>query len=192
MGKQRRASTDCSLTVSRERDTYLWSYQMRLRMSGRLLCSEYSSTSSLGVRSLSLSQDAKGVCVPRVICAPPNILTPISDGIKSTCTCAAGYKSDGNGGCVLGATGRARLTRSMMKRVVPAHPHAARPGGAAHKKIVKGRSLVDQAREQLYPFGETACPLSSGGFECLDVTSSLVSCGGCVGDGMPGKNCLAM
>ena len=44
------------------------------------------------------------------------------------------------------------------------------------------------------PDDETACPLRSGAFECVDTTSDLASCGGCVGlkGTGAGENCLAI
>ncbi|KAM0791463.1 hypothetical protein ACM66B_005916 [Microbotryomycetes sp. NB124-2] len=155
-----------------------------------------------------------GTCVPTDSCPPPNVLQPLpSDPRKAECVCAPGYVSNGAGGCVLIPSARARMHRK--KSVVATGPHAARaqrvarapqptqevfiakpapvdlpaPAAAVPATPVKANSTTDKFS---CPNGETACPLKSGGFECLDVTSSLTSCGGCVGEGLPGVNCLAI
>ncbi|GAA5999983.1 hypothetical protein JCM10207_006002 [Rhodosporidiobolus poonsookiae] len=122
---------------------------------------------------------ATGTCVPNSNCAPPNVLT--ATGSTATCTCAAGYVSDGAGGCVLTPSARAR--RARHRRSFP----------YKHGQEV----FAPQSSEQIKPAfscpdGETACRLPSGGFECIDTETSLNSCGGCVGEGMPGQNCLAI
>ncbi|KAK4056767.1 hypothetical protein OIO90_002319 [Microbotryomycetes sp. JL221] len=158
---------------------------------------------------------ADGSCKPNDTCPPPNVLVPLpSDPRKAECQCAPGYVTDGAGGCVLIPSARARMHR---KKNVVAHPHAARaarqaraprpqatqevfvakpapvevavPAGVAQPPTPVSNATTDKFS---CPNGETACPLKSGGFECLDVSSSLTSCGGCVGEGLPGVNCLAI
>ncbi|GAA5820565.1 hypothetical protein JCM11251_003051 [Rhodosporidiobolus azoricus] len=120
---------------------------------------------------------ASGVCVPNSNCPPPNVLT--SSGTSATCSCAAGYISDGAGGCVLTPSARARAARH--RRSFP----------IKHGQAVFAPQTSEKPAYTC-PDGETACPLPSGGFECIDTTTSLNSCGGCVGAGQSGQNCLAI
>lgn len=122
------------------------------------------------------------MCIPRNTCEAPNVITPVNGGVTSTCTCAAGYISNGAGGCVLASSARARMSRKQKKAVVPKHPHAAR-AVAAHQEVFRplaGAAVATPKTSERIknscPTGETACALPSGGFECLDVTSSLMSC----------------
>ncbi|GAA5973809.1 hypothetical protein JCM21900_001038, partial [Sporobolomyces salmonicolor] len=118
---------------------------------------------------------ADGSCAPFADCVSPN--TYISEGTYSTCNCAAGYMDNGNGGCALAPSARARSRRSVKL-----------PGQEAFFP----QSSESRAKAAMScPGGETACPLASGGFECID-TTSLDSCGGCVGAGFAGENCLAI
>ncbi|GAA5931783.1 hypothetical protein JCM1841_006738 [Sporobolomyces salmonicolor] len=118
---------------------------------------------------------ADGGCAPFADCLSPNVYT--SEGTYSICTCAAGYRDNGNGGCGLAPSARARSRRSVKL-----------PGQEAFFP----QSSESRAKAAMScPDGETACPLTSGGFECID-TTSLDSCGGCVGAGFAGENCLAI
>jgi hypothetical protein len=45
-------------------------------------------------------------------------------------------------------------------------------------------------RSFVCPFGYSSCPVPGGGSECLDTSSDLESCGGCVHDG--GVDCSAL
>ncbi|GAA6028456.1 hypothetical protein JCM8097_007037 [Rhodosporidiobolus ruineniae] len=120
---------------------------------------------------------AAGTCVPNSNCPAPNVLSSVNT--YAVCTCAAGYVSDGAGGCVLTPSARARAARH--RRSFP---------------IKHGQAVfAPQSSEKpswTCPDGETACPLPSGGFECIDTATSLNSCGGCVGAGESGQNCLAI
>ncbi|GAA6053188.1 hypothetical protein JCM3770_000016 [Rhodotorula araucariae] len=120
-----------------------------------------------------------GACVPNTNCRAPNTLTQVDT--YSVCTCAAGYVSDGAGGCVLTPSSRAR-TR-----------HRRGLGGMRHHtgQDVFAPQSSERLVRQTCPDGETACPLPSGDYECVD-TTSLSSCGGCVGNGGSGRNCLAI
>lgn len=181
--------TPCTrLTVPDWRRANLrWTRNLRVRLHRRLLrCeSDLARPARPNLRralaDLPPLQTTGGVCIPRNTCQAPNVITPVGNGLTSTCTCAAGYVSNGAGGCVLATSARARMSRKQKKAVVPKHPHAAR-AVAAHQEVF--RPLVDavaspKTSERIKnscPTGETACALPSGGFECLDVTSSLMSC----------------
>ncbi|CEQ42470.1 SPOSA6832_04299 [Sporobolomyces salmonicolor] len=120
-------------------------------------------------------QTADGTCAAFADCVSPNVYT--SEGTYSVCTCAAGYRDNGAGGCALAPSARARSRRSVKL-----------PGQEAFFP----QSSESRAKAGMScPDGETACPLTSGGFECID-TTSLDSCGGCVGAGFAGENCLAI
>ncbi|GAA5913297.1 hypothetical protein JCM5296_006966 [Sporobolomyces johnsonii] len=116
-----------------------------------------------------------GTCAPFSDCVSPNVYT--SQGTHSVCACAAGYKDNGVGGCALSPSAHARSRRAVKL-----------PG----QDVFLPQSSEARAKAAMScPDGETACPLPSGGFECID-TTSLDSCGGCVGAGFTGENCLAI
>lgn len=129
------------------------------------------------------SKGPTGVCIPRSTCTAPNTIVTSDGGITSTCQCATGYLPNGAGGCVLAPSQRARMSRKQKKALVPRHPHAAKAG---HQEVLAARPVpakviaasprVEKDVKPTCPNGETACPLTSGGFECLDVASSLMSC----------------
>lgn len=122
---------------------------------------------------------SSGTCIANSRCPAPNTLT--STSTSATCICAAGYISDGAGGCVLTPSARVRAARH--RRSFPMH----------HGQAVFAPSTSEsRAPAFACPDNETACPLQSGGFECIDTSSSLSACGGCVGLGQSGQNCLAI
>ncbi|GAA5862728.1 hypothetical protein JCM8547_003527 [Rhodosporidiobolus lusitaniae] len=123
---------------------------------------------------------AAGTCVATTDCPAPNTLVQDATGTTFTCQCAAGYISNGAGGCVLTPSARARAAR---------HRRAFPP---KHGQAVFAPQTSESRPAYTCPDGETACPLPSGGFECIDTTTSLNSCGGCVGAGESGQNCLAI
>ncbi|BGP32462.1 hypothetical protein JCM10296v2_004243 [Rhodotorula toruloides] len=125
-----------------------------------------------------------GICAPNSGCAPPNTLTDL--GTYSVCTCAPGYLPDGAGGCILTPSGRARSRHRRQFGTLPHRRSQDVFGPKSSERLVQGDASLS------CPDGETACPLPSGGFECVDTTNSLTSCGGCVGSGYTGKNCLAI
>ncbi|KAL8277394.1 hypothetical protein RQP46_010234 [Phenoliferia psychrophenolica] len=91
------------------------------------------------------------------------------------CVCDAGYTASASGTCepiqpVTASTAAKRKRAQLLLESEKYHP-----------------STYNADR---CPNGETACPFDSlsGGFECLDTTTSLDSCGGCPGKG--GQNCL--
>ncbi|KPV74981.1 uncharacterized protein RHOBADRAFT_53896 [Rhodotorula graminis WP1] len=116
-------------------------------------------------------------CVPNTNCPAPNVL--VNNGQYSTCQCASGFVSDGAEGCV--AVGPSARARSRHRRALNAMPHG--------QDVFAPKSSGGRAANAC-PRGETACPTASGGFECIDTSSSLTSCGGCPGAG--GENCLAI
>lgn len=135
------------------------------------------------------------MCVPETNCAPPNTIEGAGNGVF-VCNCAAGQVSDGMGGCkpqTASARARSRSRRASHDRIAKSQ-HVARapsPAQVAFKGSME-RVVRKSNAKPACPTGETACPLSSGGFECIDTASSLTSCGGCVGAGSEGVNCLAM
>lgn len=116
-------------------------------------------------------------CVPNTNCPAPNVITSVGNGQFQTCTCADGFVSDGANGCV--AVGPSARARARHRRALNAIPHA--------QDVFAPKSSGGRAQHTC-PDGETACPTASGGFECIDTTTSLTSCGGCPGAG--GANCL--
>ncbi|GJN90836.1 hypothetical protein Rhopal_003850-T1 [Rhodotorula paludigena] len=138
-----------------------------------------------------------GTCVPNSNCPPPNVLT--QSGEFSVCTCATGFISDGAGGCVCPAgyvqsttTGQCVLPPSGRARARHRRGLANKPHGRRGQQVFAPATSEGLVTKAHCPDGETACPLPSGGFECIDTTNSLTSCGGCVGAGGAGQNCLAI
>ncbi|BGP12309.1 hypothetical protein JCM10213_002587 [Rhodosporidiobolus nylandii] len=128
---------------------------------------------------------AEGTCVSYDNCASPNTL--VNAGSTRECQCATGYVSDGNGGCTSAqAPGASALARRQLVNF------AAKVAGTAYEPF----SSRSSNRALACPAGETACPLPSGDFECVDTLSALDSCGGCLtataADEKTGQDCLAI
>lgn len=154
------------------------------------------------------SDTVTGTCVKTTTCvAPFGTLVTDSTGATSTCQCstgyaidsatgqcdlcAAGYTKQADGTCALvTASQRARLRKRIPERLAPGlHGFLA----GKHHGSKRGSHHLSK-RGECPEKGETACPLKSGDFECIDTSSDLASCGGCVGDGDndTGENCLAI
>ncbi|GAA5901019.1 uncharacterized protein JCM6883_004724 [Sporobolomyces salmoneus] len=121
-----------------------------------------------------VSDSVTGVCVPDNACrSSGGRLQHNRDG-TSTCQCGPGRVSGPGGVCVLVPSARARANRKM-----------------ARSQITLDYPSVDGDDHLKCPEMERACPLPSGGYECLDVTSTLDSCGGCPGEASY-QNCLTL
>ncbi|GAA5958647.1 hypothetical protein JCM8115_000308 [Rhodotorula mucilaginosa] len=129
---------------------------------------------------------ATGKCLPVSSCPSPNTLTSNGDG-TFTCNCVAPYMVNSSGVCVLGASQRARSRSRRHDRT--AREFGKRSHGAGQQVYAPAPSEESHVS---CPEGETACPLASGGFECVDTTNSLTACGGCPGPYGPGQDCLAI
>ncbi|BGP55692.1 hypothetical protein JCM8202v2_003299 [Rhodotorula sphaerocarpa] len=124
------------------------------------------------------------VCLPASLCPAPNTVDPTTN----TCSCVSPYQSNGSGGCVLAGSQRARSRRHRQQRRDFGKGH-----GAGQQVYAPASSEGGNASSQMScPRGETACPLASGGFECVDTTNSLSACGGCPGPEGNGQDCLAI
>ncbi|POY70456.1 hypothetical protein BMF94_6524 [Rhodotorula taiwanensis] len=122
-----------------------------------------------------------GTCLPASSCPSPNTVNPT----LNVCVCVAGFVSDGAGACIaIGASGRARSRRHHQRRDFGKAGHLA--GQQVYAPATAGAASAS------CPRGETACPLASGGFECVDTTNSLTACGGCPSPNGPGEDCLAI
>ncbi|KAM0753148.1 hypothetical protein T439DRAFT_378864 [Meredithblackwellia eburnea MCA 4105] len=141
-----------------------------------------------------------GTCVPVENCPRPNTLTRHLDG-TSTCTCDnIRYKSDGAGGCkckspyVPSALGGCVLSASQAGRV-----RSKKSQLQLSSSLTPDETAVELRKQRLHeasdeyrcPDNETACPLGRG-WECLDTTSALDSCGGCTSARGGGVNCLTL
>ncbi|GAA5938976.1 uncharacterized protein JCM15063_004382 [Sporobolomyces koalae] len=136
---------------------------------------------------------------------------PICGSGSCGCECNDGYYSNGSGVCVpeSGCTssgGRVRHHRDGSSECVcPSPLITSTQGTCVLPPSARARAARNKARSQLAldypavegdefkcPDGERACPLGdSNGYECLDVTSTLDSCGGCPGTA-ESVNCLAL
>ncbi|GAA5983201.1 hypothetical protein JCM10908_000193 [Rhodotorula pacifica] len=132
------------------------------------------------------SDRATGRCLPINSCTSPNVLTDNNDG-TFTCTCVSPYQLNSNGVCTLGGSQRARSRSRRHER--QAREFGNRAHGAGQQVYAPSAS---GETNMSCPEGETACPLASGGFECIDITNSLTACGGCPGPYGPGQDCLAI
>ncbi|GAA5887092.1 hypothetical protein JCM16303_007131 [Sporobolomyces ruberrimus] len=142
------------------------------------------------------SAQGSGTCLPTSNCiSTGGALMNYDDG-TSSCECKSPLVSTGNG-CALPPSARARRQR----RNVASSPHAAHAQNAfrplsSESSVTKSAAAPPASQEivsgEHCPLNEQACPLSSGGVECLDTQTSLTSCGGCVGEGGSGVNCLAI
>ncbi|GAA5872203.1 hypothetical protein JCM3774_002293 [Rhodotorula dairenensis] len=131
------------------------------------------------------ADQATGKCLPTNACAPDAL---VSNGNGAfTCNCLLPSRLNADGVCVLGASQRAR---SRSRR----HERTAREfGNKGHGTGQKVYAPAASGEAHMScPEGETACPLASGGFECIDTTNSLTACGGCPGPYGPGQDCLAI
>ncbi|GAA6062728.1 hypothetical protein JCM10212_005931 [Sporobolomyces blumeae] len=115
-----------------------------------------------------------GVCVPESSCRRSGgRLRHNRDG-SSYCDCPSPYIPGTNGACVLPPSARARAARRARSQLTLDYPS------------VEGDDKLK------CPDGERACPIGNGdGYECLDVTSTLDSCGGCPGE-VSSVNCLTL
>lgn len=170
-------------------------------------------TSPRGSLTYQTNSDATATCD----CTAPYV----RDSDTGECSqCASGYTLNDDGECEkLNGSQRARLRRKIStgaeveahhiaRRHGNVHAHAARAPAGHHARNANAARAVgtdssafpqvsfssSSSSAQCPEKGETACPLKSGEFECVDTTSDLASCGGCVGpDGEgPGENCLAI
>ncbi|GAA5938980.1 uncharacterized protein JCM15063_004383 [Sporobolomyces koalae] len=144
----------------------------------------------------SYSDHASKTCLPIEPCVSTGgSLLNYDDG-TSSCVCKSPLVSTGNG-CALPPSAGAR--RHRHRRDIASSPHAARPQKifrpSTSEPLQKPATLSkDVVSGEHCPLDEQACPLSSGGFECVDTKTQLTSCGGCVsqdGEGS-GTNCLAI
>ncbi|GAA5952295.1 hypothetical protein JCM3765_001931 [Sporobolomyces pararoseus] len=122
-----------------------------------------------------VSDSTTGQCIPDGGCrASGGRLRNNRDG-SSTCVCPSPFiVSPTTGVCVLPPSARARAARRARSQMALDYPSVE---GDDHLKC---------------PDGERACPIGgSTGYECLDVTSTLDSCGGCPGEASH-VNCLAL
>ncbi|GAA6021826.1 hypothetical protein JCM11491_001534 [Sporobolomyces phaffii] len=121
------------------------------------------------------SDSTTGKCVPDGACrSSGGKLKHNRDG-TSTCQCTSPYVSGPSGSCVLPPSARARAARNRVRSQLSLDFPSVE--GDDHLKC---------------PDGERACPLGdSNGYECLDVTSTLDSCGGCPGEAAA-QNCLVL
>ncbi|SCV71920.1 BQ2448_4614 [Microbotryum intermedium] len=129
-----------------------------------------------------------GQCVSVGNCPAPNVITPTGSG-NSFCKCVSPFVSNGGNGCVLASTMSARSRRKVKKWI--SHPHAAQASQEVLSSKPSGLQPINPEVETC-PDGEKACRLRTGGFECIDTTNALTACGGCVGEGLPGQNCLTI
>ncbi|SCZ88662.1 BZ3500_MvSof-1268-A1-R1_Chr2-1g04556 [Microbotryum saponariae] len=129
-----------------------------------------------------------GQCVKISDCPSPNVITPTGSG-NSFCKCVSPFVSNGGNGCVMPSTMSARSRRKVKKWI--SHPHAAQASQDVLSSNPSVLPPIDPEAETC-PDGEKACRLKTGGFECIDATNALTACGGFVGDGLPGQNCLAI
>ncbi|KDE08877.1 hypothetical protein MVLG_00974 [Microbotryum lychnidis-dioicae p1A1 Lamole] len=134
------------------------------------------------------SDPITGQCVKISDCPSPNVITPTGSG-NSFCKCVSPFVSNGGNGCVMPSTMSARSRRKVKKWI--SHPHAAQASQDVLSSNPSALPPIDPEAETC-PDGEKACRLKTGGFECIDTTNALTACGGCVGDGLPGQNCLAI
>ncbi|GAA5955450.1 hypothetical protein JCM21900_002051 [Sporobolomyces salmonicolor] len=122
------------------------------------------------------SHDGQG-CLPNNGCTSTGgKVVSLGDG-TSECQCASPYVSNGSGGCALPASARSRNRNRTARSQLTLDSRGAQVIGDDELKC---------------PDGERACPIGSdGGWECLDVTTSLDSCGGCPGE-RSSVNCLTI
>ncbi|GAA5836066.1 hypothetical protein JCM9279_002183 [Rhodotorula babjevae] len=93
--------------------------------------------------------------------------------------CPTGYILNA-GGCVLSASGKARVKKDKITK-----PKTLCPTGETACPIV-GSSSFEGAVKQLSAVETSSMMGGSGGYECIDTTEALDSCGGCAstGEGM--------
>ncbi|GAA5901022.1 uncharacterized protein JCM6883_004725 [Sporobolomyces salmoneus] len=126
-------------------------------------------------------------CLPLQDCiATGGKISNFQDG-TSKCVCNSPMVTTGNG-CALPPSARARHRR----RNIPSSPHAAHAQNVFRPATSESLVSQDLVSSEHCPLEEQACPLSSGGVECIDTQTSLTSCGGCVGEEGRGQNCLAL
>ncbi|BGP16601.1 hypothetical protein JCM10213_000484 [Rhodosporidiobolus nylandii] len=102
-----------------------------------------------------------------------------TDG-TSTCQCPSPFIASPAGGCTLPASARARRYARSQEQL---HLSSRDAAGKA--------SLVEEDAYKC-PAGERACPIGQlGGWECMDVSNELESCGGCPGE-RTSSNCLTL
>ncbi|KAG0146625.1 hypothetical protein CROQUDRAFT_92447 [Cronartium quercuum f. sp. fusiforme G11] len=101
--------------------------------------------------------------------------------VHARCVCRSPYVLS-NGKCVLPPSQRAQHHSSGHKKrsMIPQTPIGP--------ELLHGKYLRTEKDMFHCPPSEIACPLPSGGFECLDPEFSLDSCGGCSSDGT-GADC---
>ncbi|KAI5480749.1 acyl-CoA N-acyltransferase domain protein [Pseudohyphozyma bogoriensis] len=132
---------------------------------------------------------ASGQCIPTSHCPPPNTLTRTDH--HATCTChAPAWTSDNNDGCRCAPP---YVAGPGPERTCVLPPSARAKARLSKKSQVAWTGAVVDAELDAFrcPDGERACPVGSGdGWECVDTTTSLDSCGGCLTD--TGVNCLAI
>ncbi|GAA5976144.1 hypothetical protein JCM10908_005397 [Rhodotorula pacifica] len=118
--------------------------------------------------------------------APSGATGACQAGKCVTLTCPLGYLLS-NGKCVLGASGRARAKRDTVSK-----PKTLCPVGEQACPIA-GSTLFEGAASQHFKSGEELTGLMArhGGYECLDTTQSLESCGGCASTG-EGRDCTSI
>ncbi|GAA6026003.1 hypothetical protein JCM11491_001998 [Sporobolomyces phaffii] len=141
----------------------------------------------------SYADHATGTCIPTSNCiGTGGALLNYDDG-TSSCQCTSPKVVTSTGSCALPPSARARRHR----RNVASGPHAAHAQSvfvpSTSEPIAKSAPPAPKLLSSEHcPLNEQACPLSSGGVECLDTQTSLTSCGGCVGEGGNGTNCLSI
>ncbi|GAA5983767.1 hypothetical protein JCM5350_002388 [Sporobolomyces pararoseus] len=130
-----------------------------------------------------------GTCLPISDCVSTGGTIFNDNSGTSTCVCKSPLVTTGNG-CALPPSARARHRR----RGIASSPHAAHAQNVFKPSTSEPIQPVSQQLDssEHCPLNEQACPLSSGGVECIDTQNSLTSCGGCVGEGGEGTNCLAI
>ncbi|GAA5881829.1 hypothetical protein JCM16303_006472 [Sporobolomyces ruberrimus] len=116
-----------------------------------------------------------GVCVPESGCTSSGGRIRHNRDGTSTCVCPSPRVANSQGSCVLPPSARARAARNK-----------------ARSQLTLDFPSVEGDDHLKCPDGERACPLGdSNGYECLDVTSTLDSCGGCPGEASH-QNCLTL
>ncbi|GAA5967916.1 hypothetical protein JCM11641_005807 [Rhodosporidiobolus odoratus] len=116
-------------------------------------------------------------CLPIQTCTSTGGHIRRGDDGTSTCQCPSPFVASSNGGCALPASARARrLARSQEQ--------------LALRSPAQDASVVEEDAFKC-PSGERACPIGNfGGWECIDTSNELESCGGCPGE-RSSVNCLA-
>ncbi|GAA5942048.1 hypothetical protein JCM10213_004373, partial [Rhodosporidiobolus nylandii] len=121
-------------------------------------------------------------CLPiRTCTSTGGFLQRNTDG-TSSCECPSPYVASSSGGCSLPPSARARRSdRQKKERRLNLSSRAEHAASSLEER--------DAAR---CPAGERACPIGSlGGWECMDVSNELESCGGCPGE-PSSVNCLTL